>query len=103
MQESSKFNYIFTVSKLFILLFIIIVSFVYFDISNYSPFFNEKEGYQGIIKGATLVYYGYLGFDIMTIVAEESKNPVKEVPKAIVHSILYVAAIYILVSFSING
>jgi len=39
----------------------------------------EKYSYSGILTGATLVFYGYLGFDIMTTVAEEAENPVRDV------------------------
>jgi APA family basic amino acid/polyamine antiporter len=105
MKESSMFNFIFTSLKLCILCFIVTVSFIYFDISNYSPFFPEptdKGGpFRGIIEGATLVYYGYVGFDLMTIIAEESKNPAKDVPRAVVSSILYVCVVYMLISFSV--
>jgi APA family basic amino acid/polyamine antiporter len=86
-----------------ILTFIIIISFTQFSISNFSPFFIEGAGFSGILKASTLLYYGFLGFDIMTIIAEEGKDPVRDVPRAVIQSILYVGFIYILVSFSING
>mmetsp|Transcript_21360 Transcript_21360/g.20509 ORF Transcript_21360/g.20509 Transcript_21360/m.20509 type:complete len:246 (-) Transcript_21360:436-1173(-) len=103
MSHSSNFNILFTLSKLSILLFIALVSFYLFDISYYANFVEDCGGLSGILKGSTLVYYSYLGFDIMSIVAEEGKNALKDVPKSMVHSILYVAIIYILISISIFG
>lgn len=39
----------------------------------------------GVVTGATLVFYSYLGFDIIPAIAEEAKNPKKDVPRAIIH------------------
>ena len=105
-QFSSLFNQIFTLTKLVILFFLLIVSLKFFDIANYTPFLSQRHpehGYLGVVLGATLVFYAYLGFDIIPAVAEEAKNPRKDVPRAIIHQVLYTAVIYILVAFAING
>ncbi len=57
----------------------------------------------GILVGATLVFFAYLGFDIIPAVAEEAKDPKKDVPRAIIHQVLYTAVIYVLVAFTVNG
>lgn len=102
-EESNTFNLIFTSTKLGVMLVIIIVSFIYFDPQNMQPFITEEHGLYGLVVGAVLVFFGYLGFDIITTLSEEAKNPKTDVPKSIVHSILYVMAIYITVSFSVSG
>ncbi len=87
-EQSSLFNQIFTSTKLVILLFLLIVSFMFFDIKNYTPLLSvthPENGAMGIVVGATLVFYAYLGFDIIPTVAEEAKNPRKDVPRAIIH------------------
>lgn len=89
-----------------VLLFITVVSIALFDRSNYVPLLsqhNPEYGNMGIVLGATLVFYAYLGFDIIPAVAEEARNPRKDVPKAIIHEVLYVMAVYLLVSFFVNG
>lgn len=94
---------IFTSTKLGIMLIIIIVSFIYFDPQNMHPFISEEHGLYGLVVGATLVFFGYLGFDLITTLSEESKTPKTDMPKAVVHSILYVMVIYVTVSFSLSG
>ena len=60
-------------------------------------------GVLGIFVGSTLVFYAYLGFDIIPAVAEEAKNSRRDIPRAIIHQVLYVMVIYILVAFFVNG
>ena len=105
-EQSSLFNQVFTMAKMVILFFILLISLKFFNISNYSPLLSIKHpehGYLGIVVGATLVFYAYLGFDIIPAVAEEAKNPKKDIPRAIIHQVLYTAVIYIFVAFAVNG
>lgn len=105
-QESSLFNQIFTIGKMLMLAFILLMSIFYFNIGNYSPLLSHHHpeyGTLGIVVGATLVFFSYLGFDIIPAIAEEAKNPKKDVPRAIIHQILYVIVVYILMSFFVNG
>lgn len=60
-------------------------------------------GVLGILAGSTLVFYAYLGFDIIPAVAEEAKNSRRDIPRAIIHQVLYVMVIYILIAFFVNG
>jgi basic amino acid/polyamine antiporter, APA family len=78
----------------------------FFNIGNYTPLLSQHHpeyGAMGIVVGGTLVFYAYLGFDIIPAVAEEAKNPKKDVPRAIIHQVLYVMVIYIVVAFFVNG
>ncbi len=87
-QESSLFNQVFTLAKLVILFLILIFSIIFFDSSNYSPLLSTthpEQGPLGIVIGATLVFFAFLGFDIIPAVAEEAKNPKKDVPRALIH------------------
>lgn len=70
------------------LAFILIFAFTFFDIKNYTPFLSTThpdQGFLGVVLGATLVFYAYLGFDIIPAVAEEAKDPKRDVPRAIIH------------------
>ena len=105
-QESSIFNQVFTLAKLVVLLFIFIVSLVFFNISNFSPLLSTthpEEGPMGLVVGATLVFYAYLGYDIIPAVAEEAKDPKRDVPRALIHQVLYTIVIYVCVAFAVNG
>ncbi len=88
------------------LAFLTLIAFRFFDISNYTPFNSTKHpehGHLGIVIGATLVFYAYLGFDIIPAVAEEAKNPRKDIPRALIHQVLYTIVIYLIVAFAVNG
>lgn len=69
------FNNIVTSGKLAILALIALVSFANFEIKHFKPFLNEELGFSGVIEGSTILFFGYLGFDFITTIAEEAKNP----------------------------
>ena len=76
-EESNIFNIVFTVLKLATLVMIIIIAFLKFDASNLSPFVLEEEGgFQGTFLSSSIIFYGYLGFDFITTLSSEAKNPV---------------------------
>lgn len=74
-KESNVFNFVFTIGKLITLFAIILIGFFYFDKRNYSPFFVPEFGFKGTLEAASLTFYAYLGFDFITTIAEEAKNP----------------------------
>ena len=79
------------------------VALYYFDFTNLSPFMDEEYGIKGIFIGTTCIYYGYLGFDSVAAVAEETKDASKTQPKAINHSVLILVFIYFSVAFLCAG
>jgi len=58
---------------------------------------------EGVFFGATLIFYGYLGFDFITTVSEEANRPEEDVPKAIAYSINLSMLIYAMTAFAISG
>ena len=80
-----------------------LVSAFYFDPGNFEPFFNKDKGALGVIEASTILFFGYLGFDFITTITEEASNPVRDVPKAIMTSVLISMVIYTLVAFSVSG
>ena len=97
------FNKIVTSGKLFILGFLVVYSITLFRGENFDPFLIEDKGWEGVIEASTILFFGYLGFDCITTVAEESIDPKKDVPKAIVISTLLSMVIYATVAFSVQG
>jgi len=51
------------------------MSYLNFDFKNFTPFILPEHGVEGIAYGATLIFYGYLGFDFITTLTEEANNP----------------------------
>ena len=83
--------------------FIASMSFLNFDIQNFTPFLDEEKGVPGVIEASTILFFGYLGFDFITTISEEAKNPKKDVPRAILFSVILSMAIYMILSFAVNG
>jgi len=80
--------------------FIIVVSVAgvfYFNPKNLQPFF--KNGITGVIQGSSVVFFSFLGFEGITAVAEESVNPKRDVPWAVVGGITFCTTIYAVTSF----
>ena len=103
-KNSRNTNNFLTGIKLCVLFFIIIVAFSDFNYKkNYHPLISPTLGFKGIIMAGTRVFFAYIGFDFITTVSEETVNPKKEVPKAIIGALGLVSFLYITVSFSVNG
>lgn len=96
-RDSTFINAIFTIASVCALLFIIILGIFKGNAVNYTvmPF-----GLAGIFKGASLVFFAYLGFEGIIRLSEETKNPTKTIPKAILLSIIISTIIYIGVALS---
>ena len=103
MQESNLFNIILTTLKLATLLFIIVLAFSEFDRANFTPFYIEEYGFSGTILAASMVFYGYLGFDFITTVSDDARKPVTDIPKAVFNSTLLCLVLYLLTSTSLAG
>ena len=79
------------------------MSFANFNWKNFDPFLDKDRGIGGVIEASTILFFGYSGFDFMTTVSEESINPQKDVPQAIVFTVLISMTIYAVLSFAVNG
>lgn len=103
-KESNVFNYVFTVAKLGTLLLISVMALTYMNVDNYTPFvLEEKGGWSGTIQGASVIYFAFLGFDFITCLAEETRNPIKDLPRSIMMTINSCTLLYCLISGSMSG
>ncbi|CUT01096.1 amino acid permease [Candidatus Chrysopegis kryptomonas] len=100
-RESSTFNAIMVAIKLVILLFFIIVGAFYVKPENWQPF--APNGWKGIMTGAALVFFAYIGFDAISTAAEETKNPQKNLPVGIIASLVITTILYIAVAIVLTG
>jgi len=103
-KGSRNTNTFLTGCKLSVLLFIVGVSLANFKYKeNFTPLISPTLGFRGIIMAGTRVFFAYIGFDFITTVSEETVNPKREVPRAIMGALGLVGFFYITVSFSVNG
>jgi APA family basic amino acid/polyamine antiporter len=100
-RESATFNAIVVVLKLFVVLFVIAAGAGYVNTANWTPF--APFGWNGVMAGAALVFFAYIGFDSVTTAAEESRNPERDMPIGILGSLVFCTILYIAVSAVVTG
>jgi APA family basic amino acid/polyamine antiporter len=97
-EESSKVNIVFTIIEAAGLLLIVILSIPYLGTVDY---FEASQGFQGIVKASTLIFFAYLGFEDIVNLAEETEDPERNIPKALVLSVVLTALIYVFVAVAV--
>jgi APA family basic amino acid/polyamine antiporter len=110
MRESARTNMIMVIVKLVTISVFIGVAIFHVNPENWSPFMpfgwsgTSPEGKPvGVLAGAAMVFFAYVGFDAVSTAAEEAKNPQRDVPFGIIFSLLFCTAIYIIVSGLLTG
>jgi len=100
-KQSSLFNNIIVYIKLAVIALFIGIGFFNFDAKNWHPFL--PFGYQGIVNGAGLIFFAYIGFDAVSTAGEEAKNPKRDLPIGIICSLLICTVVYVIVSGLLTG
>lgn len=100
-RESTKINAIMVFIKVAVILLFIGVGIFYVQPTNWEPFM--PFGFEGILSGAALVFFAYLGFDAVSSAAEEVKNPQRNMPIGIIGSLAICTILYIAVSLVLTG
>lgn len=100
-RESSRLNEIMVAIKLVVLAFFVIVGAMYVKPDNWTPF--APNGFAGIKAGAAIVFFAYIGFDAVSTVAEETRNPARSLPIGIIGSLVICTVIYVLVAAVFTG
>ena len=100
-RESARANAVMVVVKVGVLLFFIVAAFSSFDSGNLSNF--SPNGVDGITSAAAIIFFAYIGFDAVATGSEESRNPGRDLPIAIVGSLVISTVIYVLVALSAVG
>lgn len=100
-KESLYFTNILTIGKLGFVFVIMICGVFYVDKTNWKPFLTHGMG--GLVTGASIVFFGYLGFDAVTTVAEESINPKQDIPRAVLWCTIICGTIYFAMAFIVAG
>ncbi|EFR95887.1 amino acid permease family protein, partial [Listeria ivanovii FSL F6-596] len=100
-RESTRVNNIMVLVKIAVVVLFIIVGAFYVKPDNWTPFL--PFGVQGVITGASTVFFAYIGFDAVSSAAEEVKNPQKNMPIGIISSLAVCTLLYILLSAVLTG
>lgn len=132
-QVSARVNNVFTLIKVAIVLFVIVVGFTYMKTANFSPFVPPSQpaiiaagspgadawtqpllswlsgaspsqyGWTGVVSGASLVFFAFIGFDVVATSAEEVRDPQRNLPRGIFGGLALVTLLYILVALALTG
>jgi basic amino acid/polyamine antiporter, APA family len=100
-QESKNLSNIMVYIKLVIILLVIVVGCFYIDIDNWTPFM--PNGFGGVMGGVSAVFFAYIGFDAVSTLAEESKNPQRDLPKGMIYSLVICTILYIILALVLTG
>jgi APA family basic amino acid/polyamine antiporter len=120
-RESARFNAAMVIVKLSVVLFVIAVGSYYVDAANWEPFApfgytgiklfdwqvagqHDKGGHPvGMLAAASVIFFAYIGFDAVSTQAEEARNPKRDVPIAIIASLVICTVLYIAVAAVLTG
>jgi len=104
-RESANFNAGMVIIKIVVLLFFIGTAIYFVSPSkmaaNWVPF--QPNGWRGTFTGAALVFFAYIGFDAVSTVAEETKNPTRDLPIGIIASLIICTVLYVVVGAVFAG
>jgi APA family basic amino acid/polyamine antiporter len=100
-RESAWFNSSMVVLKLAIIGFFVILGSFYVQPANWTPF--APNGTIGVLSAAAMIFFAYIGFDAVSTAAEETRDPKRNVPIAIIASLVICTVIYILVAVVLTG
>lgn len=100
-KESKNISNVMVTIKLVIIVLVIIVGAFYIDIDNWTPFM--PNGFKGVMGGVSAVFFAYIGFDAVSTLAEESKNPQRDLPRGMIYSLIVCTVVYIILALVITG
>ncbi len=108
-RESARVNAVIVVIKVAVVLAVVGVGVFYIKSQNYVPFIPENTGefghygWSGILRGAGVIFFAYIGFDAVSTAAQETKNPQRDMPIGILGSLLICTVLYIAFGFVLTG
>jgi APA family basic amino acid/polyamine antiporter len=100
-RESAWFNAGMVIFKLIVLTFFIFVCLKSVHTTNWTPLM--PNGFVGVLSGAAVIFFAYIGFDAVSTVAEESKNPQRDMPIGIIASLITCTFFYIIIAGVFTG
>ncbi len=87
--------------KLLVIGLVIVVGAFYVQPGNWSPF--APNGFSGVMTGVSAVFFAYIGFDALSTTAEECKNPRRDLPRAMIYSLIICTVLYCILALVLTG
>jgi len=126
---SSRINQVIVAIKLLVVAAVLVFGISHIEAANYSPFIPPSKpapeggggfldstlissllgldpavyGLAGVVAGASIVFFAFIGFDIVATTAEETRNPQRDIPRGILGSLAIVTVLYMAVSLVVTG
>ena len=103
-SESATVNSVIVVIKVAVVLIVIGAGAVFIDAANWHPFIPDNTGrfgeygWSGVLRGAGVIFFAYIGFDAVSTSAQEARNPQRDMPLGILGSLAVCTVLYVLVS-----
>ncbi len=108
-KESKNFSNVMVVLKLVVVFLVIVVGATFINVDNWTPINDEglhsfmPNGFGGVMLAVSGVFFAYIGFDAVSVLAEESKNPQRDLPRGMIYSLVICTIIYILLALVLTG
>ena len=108
-KESRNFSNIMVILKLCIIVLVIAVGAYYVNPENWTPLNDAgvrsfmPNGFSGVMRAVSGVFFAYIGFDAISVMAEESKNPQRDLPRSMILSLVICTIVYILLTLVLTG
>ena len=108
-QESATVNAVVVVIKVSIILLIIAAGSAFFNRDHFTPFIPPNTGtfgefgWSGVVRGAAVIFFAYIGFDAVSTAAQEARNPQRDMPRGILGSLAVCTILYVAVSAVMIG
>jgi APA family basic amino acid/polyamine antiporter len=100
-QESKKTTNFMVMFKIAVIILVIIIGFFFVKTANWHPFM--PNGFTGVLKGVSAVFYAYIGFDAISTTAEECTDAQRDLPKGMIYSLIICTILYILIALVLTG
>ena len=100
-RETKKATNAMVILKIAIVVAVIVIGFFYVTPANWHPFM--PNGFSGVMKGVSGVFFAYIGFDAISTTAEECTNPQRDLPRGMIYSLVICTVLYILIALVLTG
>jgi APA family basic amino acid/polyamine antiporter len=100
-RETKKATNAMVYLKIAIVIAVIVIGFFYVTPANWHPFL--PNGFGGVMKGVSGVFFAYIGFDAISTTAEECRNPQRDLPRGMIYSLIICTVLYILIALVLTG
>ncbi|WP_345951154.1 amino acid permease [Mucilaginibacter sp. PAMB04274] len=100
-RETKKVTNAMVLLKVGVVIAVIVLGFFYVTPANWHPFM--PNGFSGMMKGVSGVFFAYIGFDAISTTAEECENPQRDLPKGMIYSLIVCTVLYVLIALVLTG